>query len=603
YDGLISFDEMEANDQQELIGWKYNRRVAYGGSLRHFMKSVIDNRLAQNGYKAYFKMPAAIDNSYANQDTAITMTRVRVNQASLFKNRNERRMLDFEQDVVIVYYGDLNGERVQLSKLKLKEKVHVTDKGMLETPAAVITYGQMAKEKFAYHLPREYKYQANEEALYQFDEAVVRPFEHYVAGHPVEKLYLHTDKYQYFDGEQIWFKAYTNISDKPSHLSSRLYVQLIHQDQSITKLIVPLVNGVGKGAIPIPDGQVAGNYLIKAYTNYTDTLTDLHFYKKIEIGLESPKPALQGNSLHVAVYPEGGHVVENVENRIAFEVIDDHHQLVNTTLELINEKGKVIQTIFPTWDGRGSFTYIPKGRQPYYLRLKSELSVAGRLLPSPDLNTNMLIKAEEDIVNVIVSNGKSRTKAVHLLITAGDQVVAVRHSKIQNRKVFSIKRSILAEGVNQLTLFDDQYHPLAERLYFKHPEAPSDITLLMNTYTSQTRGPSELIIKGEDQIRSASVSVSHADLSTSDNDENIWLNHYLRPYVNGTITGLENVVEDSEPLRRKLDLLMLINGWRKYDWDQIKQTESTTRDTIEFQAGLNLSGTLTNGRQENAVQN
>ena len=602
YDGLISFEELTSDDPEQSAIWRYNRRIAYGGSLRHFFKSVLDRKLQSNGFKARFLHTNMDNNTYSSADTAVAIPTSKISLAALFKTKKGKHYLDFKRAVRIYYYNDLKGERVQITDIVLQFPSAVDERGMLEIPAAVVSYGHLAKESFAYHLPREYDYYANEEALFQFNAEIVEPLESYAASHPTEQLHLHTDKNTYFSGEKVWFKAYANINNTPSYLSNKLYVQLFRKGESMAQVLVPLSNGVGHGSITLPEYLKEGSYLIKAYTNWTDTLEDAHhFYKNIQIGLSPTSVEGKKSPLSLRVFPSGGHIVSDVENKVAFELTDEQGQYINAPLELVDDNSRIIQTIYPTWQGKGSFTYIPKGKQSYTLRMTSNIAVSTSLTPSSDISTNMLIKEEGEFINVHVNSNKLRQESVHLLISGGDRIAGIRHVKVKDKKVISINKSSLIDGVNQLTLFDDRYQPIAERLYFKYPTAKTDIKLLMGSYSATNRGPSELVIRGEDNIRSASVSVSHADLFEENNQENIWISTYLRPHVTGNIVGLAPPIADDERLSRRLDLLMLVNGWRKYNWNKIRQQKLFQPDTISLPRGLDVEGILTQGNKRKPI--
>ena len=49
---------------------------------------------------------------------------------------------------------------------------------------------------------------------------------------PQEKVYLHMDNTSYFQGDTIWFSAYTRQTNtnRPSRVSNVLYVELLNQD-------------------------------------------------------------------------------------------------------------------------------------------------------------------------------------------------------------------------------------------------------------------------------------------------------------------------------------------------------------------------------------
>jgi len=100
---------------------------------------------------------------------------------------------------------------------------------------------------------------------------------------PQEKAYLHTDKPYYAAGEDIWFKAYVTVGEKHqlSALSRIIYVDLINDRDSIKQTLkLPLTNGTASGDFSLPDTLKAGNYRLRAYTNYMRNAGSEYFFDK-----------------------------------------------------------------------------------------------------------------------------------------------------------------------------------------------------------------------------------------------------------------------------------------------------------------------------------
>jgi hypothetical protein len=86
-----------------------------------------------------------------------------------------------------------------------------------------------------------------------------------------ERVFLHTDKSQYWQGEHLFFKAYLNYGNAlvSDELSKVLHVEIhtmngIIEDQYTFKI----ENGQATGEIPLPDYLNEQNYLLRAYTSW-----------------------------------------------------------------------------------------------------------------------------------------------------------------------------------------------------------------------------------------------------------------------------------------------------------------------------------------------
>ena len=121
---------------------------------------------------------------------------------------------------------------------------------------------------------------------------------------PMEKVYLHTDKDQYFAGDTLWFKAYVMNATylSASEGSKVLFIEL-HDDSTdvIKRVSVVIKNGIGYAQIPL--GRNAfheGGYTIKAYTNWMQNVTPAAvFSKRIYIGKISKNSWLCSSKLQI----------------------------------------------------------------------------------------------------------------------------------------------------------------------------------------------------------------------------------------------------------------------------------------------------------------
>ena len=84
---------------------------------------------------------------------------------------------------------------------------------------------------------------------------------------PIEKVYLHFDRENYFAGETAWFKAYLYSDYQPDTISSTLYVELLNDSSvMISREILPVIRGNTRGQFELPDTLKTGYYFIRAYS-------------------------------------------------------------------------------------------------------------------------------------------------------------------------------------------------------------------------------------------------------------------------------------------------------------------------------------------------
>jgi hypothetical protein len=108
-------------------------------------------------------------------------------------------------------------------------------------------------------------------------------FNAYQDSFPVEKAYLHLDKFTYTLGEDLWFSAYlvAGGTQVPSPLSKTLYVDFFDGDGLLlTQKMIKIEGGRGAGDFKIPNFGKTGVYQIKAYTSWMKNFGEEYFFSQ-----------------------------------------------------------------------------------------------------------------------------------------------------------------------------------------------------------------------------------------------------------------------------------------------------------------------------------
>jgi uncharacterized protein YfaS (alpha-2-macroglobulin family) len=106
-------------------------------------------------------------------------------------------------------------------------------------------------------------------------------FKSYQDEFPVEKAYLHLDKFTYTLGDDLWFSAYVVAGGEqlPSPLSKTLYVDLFDGDGlRVAQKVIYLENGRGNGDFNFPSFGKTGTYQLKAYTTWMRNFGEDYFF-------------------------------------------------------------------------------------------------------------------------------------------------------------------------------------------------------------------------------------------------------------------------------------------------------------------------------------
>jgi hypothetical protein len=457
-----------------------------------------------------------------------------------------------------------------------------------------------------------------------------------------EKVYVHTDNTCYFVGDTLWYKAYVVRADNltPTDMSRILYVELLSPDGVLVERqqIIVAPEGYTCGQFVLQDSLYSGYYELRAYTRWMLNFgVSEHMYtvqetwkfmnrqlcadyyrlwdglysrvlpvysKPEEAGdydyrrmYQRPKTRLQKpkkDDLEVTFYPEGGHLIEGVPCRVAFDVQDQNTEAVDIkgTLKAGDQGVGDIQT---THMGRGVFTVTPGEK-----RLKAQFTWRDKNysfnLPKAE-KSGVVLTVEGNRV-IIQGRGLPQDRQYGLSVLCRG---ALKHFEelgtLTDGKAVNIELPLseLPAGVNDLTVFDSDGRILADRLFFVPVGTTSPVgqispvTPLSPTRTYQ---PYEPISIGVQLPPNTTFSLAFRDTGTDEptyNDGNLMTDLLLSSELRGFIAKPAYYFEsDDQEHRDRLDLLMMVQGWRKYKWQELSDTARQMR--YEPEKTMTVSG-------------
>ncbi len=464
---------------------------------------------------------------------------------------------------------------------------------------------------------------------------------------PQEKVYLQFDNTSYYTGEVIWFKAYVvNATTLQRAQSKVLYVDLISPTGVLLKQQkLKIVGGQADGVITLVDASTAqardkrgtlgypgGYYEIRAYTNYMLNFNPETIFSRVFAVYELPEK--DGNyyaetpviklrktepsdprpkteklpKINCAFYPEGGHLVADRPNRIAFKVTD------NTGLG-IDAQGRVDGTditVSTIHDGMGSFTVTPGDR-----RISITLTVKGKThtftLPQTEqegISLQASTSPTDSLTLQISSTPTLSGKPLGMALTCRGEIVdfcTIDPGQANTR----ITRSMdgIPEGVCRINIFDTDGTLYASRAIYHHSQTMQTPHLEV-TPDKDNYSPFEKI-NLKFQLRdgrgnpfrdrfclSVRDTRGQDNLLADDLRTSMLLSSDLRGYIENPSWYFDT--NDAER-DAALDLLMLVQGWERYDWHTITgQKEFTERHRVE--KSLTLNGWVMNSSGNKPVE-
>ncbi|NRD19010.1 hypothetical protein HNV08_03040 [Winogradskyella eckloniae] len=424
---------------------------------------------------------------------------------------------------------------------------------------------------------------------------------------PREVAYVHLNKSTYIKGESIGFSAY--VLDKNtkqiSNLTSNLYVVIKDSNKNVIKKeLLKVVDGVTSSVFPIDSTFTSGHYTFNAYTNWMRNFPENnHFSESIRI-IDPEKEeyitsSLMENNIDAQFLPEGGHLLEDVINKVGVVLKDSSGYGISNAQGIVtDEKDNVITTFKVNQFGIGQFMLIPKRGKDYQISINyrnKEFNFKFNTIVEP-IGISLSVASRKDKVFVTLNtNTKSidylKNKVFKLVIHNGNQIQVSDYVFTENlaiTKSFNLKK--LPPGINIFTIINEKNQAISERLFFNYNGI--DVTK-SNSISKQIKEDS-ISLKINYKIldtttkNNISVSILPKDTKSYKRHHNIISYNYLQPYLKSTVENAKYYFSEiTETKKLELDNLLLTQGWSSYDWRTIFNYEGTT--IYPFEQGITLN--------------
>ena len=456
---------------------------------------------------------------------------------------------------------------------------------------------------------------------------------------PQEKVYVEFDNPAYFQGEIMWFKAFvthaTTLERAPSGV---LYVDfLAPTGQLILQQKLKIEAGQADGAIPLVDAGTSqtrektgilaypsGFYEIRAYTqNMLDFSPEAIFSRVIPIYTQpkfegeynrSHVESNQNNPLvekirgktvdkykdiNVTFYPEGGDWVVGLPCRVAFKATGSDAFGIGGTLSIPG----ILDSVHTVHDGMGSFIVTPKGYNwAYFYPDVSDEGKGMSGFPLPDLASSGYSMISDMLSDSQLQLNIWRTQdrvgeETALAVTCRGEVIYFEEIRDVENSQLNIDCSDWPIGVCRLTLFNKEGKVLSSRSIFHGNGSLTAPTITLNTDSMSRQSCDKEVIELTltDQegnpfrdrfCLSVRDATDYGGGRTDNLQTNLLLSSDLRGYIHDPAWYLE---ADDEEHREALNLLTLVQGWERYEW-QTMTGLAHFEEKHRIEEGLTMNG-------------
>ncbi len=394
-----------------------------------------------------------------------------------------------------------------------------------------------------------------------------------------ERIYIHFDKPAYTAGETIWFKAYLMSGIFPTELSKNFYMDWTDEKGNILlHTTAPVTEASAFGQFEIPAGFTGTTIYVKAYTTWMLNFDPAFLYYKGIHVYQKAEPPVKPVTASIQFFPEGGDAVVGLGNRVAFKANDQFGKPVKVSGTVVSSKGVVVDSLKTMHDGMGYFFLQPAAGETYTAKWYDEQKGLHQTPLPAAKNTGAALQvniaAGKRIFKISrQENANDNLKEMHVMATMQQQMVYMANTNLTTN--LSVTGAIptdgLPTGILQVTLFDANWLPVAERISFiNNQDAVFYPESGFSALGLSKRGKNVLVIDVPDSMQ-ANLSVAVTDAQSGlDASDNIISHLLLTSEIRGAVYNPAYYFSDTaEKIGQHLDLVMLTHGWRRYNWADI----------------------------------
>ena len=402
--------------------------------------------------------------------------------------------------------------------------------------------------------------------------------------YPQEKIYLQLDKSFYNAGETLWFKAYILNGNIPSQISKTMYAELVNeQGTALQRKTMPVLQAGAASHFELPDSNQGSKLFIRAYTSWMLNFDSTLLYVKPVNIINAAIASKKINTIPVytlSFFPEGGDLTQNIESRVAFKTNDQEGKPFAVAGTISNLQGKTLGSFSSTHNGMGYFNLKAAAEEKYIALWKDPRGVEHKTtLPDAKKNAAVLsvkqVSGSLSFTLIRPENATDDFREFAVVAQMHQQTVYAARINLQvkSRVTAPIPTDSLPDGIIQITVFNKMQVPVAERIAFVNNSNYSFITdLHIIEKNIKPRAKNVLQIDVGGSLKSnLSVSVTDAGLDANEGSrENIFSQLLLTSDLKGTVYNpAYYFLSDEDSVKQQLDLVMMTNGWRRFNWQKI----------------------------------
>ena len=472
--------------------------------------------------------------------------------------------------------------------------------------------------------------------------------------YPQEKIYVQTDKSSYFSGDTIWMRVHLvdALLLKQANASRYVYVELINVLSEVVSRTMVSSDSTGcfYGYVRMDEDLPEGDYMLRAYTRFMLNQGEDYFFRKsinvIKPNSESIAPfdsttPTDGTTPHlpeintniidstiadnnyfdnttenytiddnptqdykfdVSFFPEGGHAPLQTDIKIAYKALKSNGMHENINGVVYDDTGAEWARFESSHLGMGQFRmhYLPE--RTYHVVCTNDKNISHSFsLPAPEPNALALKTQWLDgsiSLTLLKSANHELPEGLHLVAhIRGAVLFSQAWGESQG---FLFEKDFFPAGIIHFLLIDEERNILSERLVFSLQSSSfANVDVSTDKHIYETRDKVDLSIRVTDEYGvplsgNFSISVIDKEAVSLDTSSSIVSAFLLTSELKGHIESpMDYFKEVDQKTISALDVLMMTQGWRRYDVPELLKGNLKTELKFKVESNRQFSGRAT----------
>lgn len=288
---------------------------------------------------------------------------------------------------------------------------------------------------------------------------------------------------------------------------------------------------------------------------------------------------IQLNQIDLALYPEGGDLVEGLRSRLAFRARNEFDKPADVEGIIVDDQGNTVANFNSYHQGMGAFDFRPEADRAYTAQITRPTGIDQTFeLPTALPRGYVLSVAHNDTKELGLVVRSTEQEALSLVAQVRGEVYWASEVTVAGGEAkIGIPLADLPNGTCQVTLFDSKGIERCERLVFVNRDRQLNIDVRTEKEKYQPREKVKMTVKVTDERgmpmpANLSMSVVNDQLLSFADDKsgNILSQLLLEPDLKQKVEEPAFYFKkDEEKSLTALDHLMMTSGWRRFVWEEV----------------------------------